>query len=131
MKHRFNIDSEADKQRLAQRIADAPFTAPFVVEADVSDGRTLPQNAHLHPVMRTIAKHMMTHGAPRWTEYRWRHYFVAKYFGQDVVADPDGSGGVIVLHRAVGTSGLSKKEAADMLDWLYAFGAEIGVEWAQ
>ena len=104
---------------------------PFEVVANFSDDRTLPQNNHLHPVMRQIAKHMMAHGAPKWTESRWRDYFVGKFLGQEVLPDPDGSGGYVVLNRAHGTSGLSKKQASEMLEWLYAFGTEIGLEWEQ
>lgn len=129
MKHQFAITTPDEKRALAERIAQAPWKGPFVVTAALGDERTLPQNSHLHPVMRKIAKHMMEHGAPKWKEERWRYYFVGKFLGQEMLADPDGSGAVIVLNKAAGTSSLSKTQASEMLDWLYAYGDEIGVVW--
>jgi len=125
---RYEINSEADHYRLVSRLASAPFKRPYTVTADFGDGRTVPQNNHLHPVIRQVAKHMMANGAPQWSEKRWRDYFVGKFLGQECLPDPDGSGGYVVLNRASGTSSLSKKEASDMLEWLYALGTDIGVK---
>jgi len=90
--------------------------------------RTLPQNDHLHPVIRTIYQHMEANGAPKRTEPWWKSYFVAKFLGQEAVNDPAGDG-VLVMNKYGGTSDLDKEQAALMLDWLYAFGSDIGVEW--
>ena len=128
MKRVYSVTSEQEKIALAQRIASAPFKGPFEVVANFKDDRTLDQNDLIHPLCREVAKHMMANGAPKWSEKKWRYYFVAKWKGQELEEDPDGSGGIIVFNVGDGTSGLSKAEASEFIEWLYAFGVDIGVE---
>ena len=92
--------------------------------------RTLDQNAHIHPVVRAIQRHMEANGAPKRSEHWWRYYLLGKFGGQDITPDPDGSGQFVVINHAVGTSDLRKDRAAEFVEWLYAFGADVGVDWA-
>ena len=92
--------------------------------------RTLEQNDHLHPVIREVYKHMEANGAPKRSESWWKAYFVAKFLGQEAINDPAGDG-VLVMNKYGGTSDLSKEQASEMIDWLYAFGVNIGVEFKE
>ena len=92
--------------------------------------RTLPQNDHIHPVCRQIAKHMQAHGAPARSEAWWRYYLLGKWQGQEVLPDPMGDG-YIVMAKVGGTSDLTKAQAGEFLEWLYAFGSSIGIDWEQ
>ena len=89
--------------------------------------RTLPQNDIIHPLCRQIAKHMEKHGAPKRSETWWRYYLVGKWAGQEVLPDPTGEGFVVMAKKT--TSDLTKGEASEFVEWLYAFGTSIGVEW--
>jgi len=93
--------------------------------------RTLDQNAHIHPLVRAIKKHMEAHGAAKRSEEWWRYVLLAKFGGVVTDADPFAEGGVVVINRHVGTSDLKKNEAAEFIDWLYSFGVDIGVDWSQ
>jgi hypothetical protein len=93
--------------------------------------RTLEQNSHFHPLVREIKRHMEDNGAAKRSERWWRYVLLAKFGGVVTDADPFAPGGVIVINRHVGTSDLSKPDAAEFIDWLYSFGVDIGVEWSQ
>ena len=90
-------------------------------------GRTLSQNALIHPVARQIQQYMEAHGAPARSEEWWRYYLLGKWQGHEITPDPDGSGGFVVINKSCGTSGLSKAEASEFTEFLYAFGTNIGV----
>ena len=90
--------------------------------------RTLNQNGLIHPVVRQIQVYMEANGAPKRPESWWRYYLLGKYRGQEVVQDPDGSGGIVVINRSTGTSDLDKDEASEFIEWLYSFGTDIGVK---
>lgn len=89
--------------------------------------RTEPQNNHIHPVVRAIQKHMEAHGAKKRSEDWWRYYLLGKFAGNEVCEDPDGSGGIVVMNREAGTSGMNKARANEFIEWMYAFGTSIGV----
>lgn len=93
--------------------------------------RTLDQNAHVHPIVRAIKRHMEAHGAPKRKESWWRYYLLGKYSGTEMTPDPAGGRGYVVINHTVGTSDLRKDEAAEFIDWLYAFGVDIGVDWSK
>jgi hypothetical protein len=121
----FVLAHQVARDRAAQAVKDAPDG--WVVRI-TKPTRTLEQNALIHPVCRQIRKYMVAHGAPKKSEEWWRYYLVAKWAGNEVMQDPDGSGGIVVIPKHAGTSGLSKEEASEFIEWAYAFGANIGVE---
>lgn len=93
--------------------------------------RTKDQNALIHPVVRQIIKHMHANGSPKRSEEWWRHYLVAKHAGQEIVPDPCGDGSFVVMNKVSGTSDMKVPEASEFIEWMYAWGAEIGVEWEE
>jgi len=91
--------------------------------------RTLQQNSLIHPVCRTVQKHLEANGAAKHSESWWRDYFVAKFGGQEII--PDSDGGYIVMNKIHGTSSMGKRQGSDFIEWLHAFGSEIGVDWTK
>lgn len=91
--------------------------------------RTLAQNSLIHPVVAAIMKHMESHGARARSPDWWRYYLLGKFAGSEVCEDPDGSGGIVVMNRETGTSGMDIERASEFIDWMMAFGTEIGVVW--
>lgn len=115
--------SEA-RRRAQEAIANAP--QGYVVRI-TEPKRTANQNDLIHPVVRQIQKHMEAHGAKKRSEDWWRYYLLGKFAGNEVCEDPDGSGGIVVMNRETGTSGMGKGKGSEFIEWMYAFGANIGV----
>lgn len=88
--------------------------------------RTLDQNAKLHAMITEIAA-----AKPEGRVYPvdvWKPLFLAMC-GHKVRFEPalDGNGVVPIGFR---TSRLSKAECADLIECIYAYGAEHGVKWS-
>lgn len=125
MKQLFILAHTTARTRAVQAITEAP--AGYVVRVSPPT-RTLEQNGLIHPVARAIKKHMEANGAKKRSEDWWRYYLVGKFAGQEVVEDPDGEGGIVVMNKEDGTSGMDKKRASEFVEWMYAFGSNIGVD---
>lgn len=93
--------------------------------------RTIPQNDHIHPLVRQIKRHLERSGATERPEEWWRGYLVAEYAGQEVIPSRHEPGKYVVVNKLGGTSAMKKVEASEFIEWLYAFGSSIGVEWEQ
>lgn len=105
-------------------------TAPAGSVVTVGEAKaTRAQNDKVHPLIREVQQYMEAHGAPKRSEDWWRHYLVAKYAGQEIVPDPDGSGRFTVMNKISGTSEMTKASKSEFIEWLYSFGVEIGMEW--
>lgn len=92
--------------------------------------RTLEENSLLHALITEIAKKMEWAGAKRDVE-TWKRLLVAAWcrvHGSAVNILPalDGSGVDIIPVR---TSKLTKKECSDLIEYIYAWGADNGIEW--
>jgi hypothetical protein len=88
--------------------------------------RSLDQNAHLWAVLTDVARQVEWHGQ-RLTKENWKDIFTAALKRQQVVPGLDG--GFVVLGTS--TSRMSKREFSDLLELVFAFGAERGVEWSK
>jgi len=123
---RFFLVHDEARRRAVEAVQNAPDGARVLVgEAPA----TPEQNDLVHPLCRAIKKHFEAHGAVKRPEDWWRLYLVAKFGGQEIVPDPDGSGAFTVMNKINGTSSMGKGKKSEFIEWLYAFGAEIGVEW--
>ncbi|MEN5115864.1 recombination protein NinB [Luteimonas sp. TWI662] len=92
--------------------------------------RTLPENALLHALIAELARKLEWAGARREAEV-WKRLLVAAWCrvngqGVEVLPALDGHGVDIVPAR---TSRLSKRDCADLIEFIYAWGAEQGVRW--
>ena len=93
--------------------------------------RTLAENSLLHALISEIAATKEWAGAKRDVEI-WKRLLVAAWCRVDgsaveILPALDGAGVDIVPRR---TSKLTKKECADLIEYVYAWGAENGVMWA-
>lgn len=80
--------------------------------------------SRMHCAIRCVAKQVEWHGE-RLTEEEWKLIFVASVYGQKVVASPNGRGWVVLQKQTRNMSGAQKH---DLTEYIYAFGAEHGVE---
>lgn len=87
--------------------------------------RSLPQNALLHSVISDVADQVPWAGQLRDVE-TWKLLFSAALYGQEVIPSLDGTGIVV---RTTPTSGMNRGECSDLIESIYAFGAERGVIW--
>ena len=88
--------------------------------------RTLDQNAKLWPMLHDVAQQVDWYGN-RLSEDEWKDVFSAALKKQKVVPGLDG--GFVVCGQS--TSKMGKREFADLIELIYAFGAERGVAWSE
>ena len=58
----------------------------------------------------------------------WKHIFTSSLKKMDVVPNLEGTGFVAL---GLSTSKMTKKELSDLLELIYSFGAERGVNWSE
>jgi len=87
--------------------------------------RTLDQNAKLWPMLDDISKQVNWYGK-RLTREEWKDVFSAALKKQKVVPGLDGGFVVCGQH----TSKMGKREFAELIELMYAFGAERSVIWS-
>lgn len=92
-----------------------------------ADTRTAEQNAKLWPMLNDIAKQLPWHGLTLSAD-DWKLIMLdALSKGMRIVPNVNGDG-FINLGRS--SSRLSKAEFSDLIELIYAFGAERGVVWS-
>lgn len=118
------VFSHAQARRLA---AEACMHAPDGYVCTIKEKtRTLDQNAKLWPMLSDISRQVEWYGS-QLTEDEWKDVFSAALKKQKVVPGLDG--GFVVCAQS--TSKMGKKEFADLIELMYAFGAEHGVVWSE
>ena len=95
---------------------------PLVITIGEST-RTLEQNALMWPLLQCLANQTNWHGM-KLAEDEWKDLLSAGLKKSKVVPNIDGTGFVIIGQR---TSKMSKKEFSELVELIYAFGAERGV----
>lgn len=88
--------------------------------------RTSGQNALMWSLLGDISRQVEWHGE-KMSKKDWKWVFTAAIRKQRMV--PGIEGGIVFLGEP--TSGMSKKEISDLIELIYAFGADHGVEWAE
>jgi hypothetical protein len=85
------------------------------------------QNSKLWPMLGDVAEQVCWHG--RWLSSEdWKNMFTANLFDYDVVPNLDGTG-FVGLGKS--TSKMNKKQFSDLIELIYAFGADKGVIWSE
>lgn len=87
--------------------------------------RSLGQNAMMWAILSDISDQVEWHGE-RLSKRDWKWVFTAAIRKQRMV--PGIEGGMVFLGEP--TSGMSKKEMADMIDLMLSFGVDHGVVWS-
>lgn len=90
-----------------------------------SETRTIPQNKHLWACLTDVSRQVDWYGR-RLSQWAWKDIFTAARHRQDVVPGIDG--GFVVLGEH--TSRMSKAEMTELLELIYAFGANHKVVWS-
>lgn len=88
--------------------------------------RSLDQNSLLWPLLKDISRQVDWYGQ-RLTEEEWKDVFSAALKKQKVVPGLDG--GFVVCGQS--TSKMPKALFSEMIELIYAFGAEHGVKWSK
>jgi hypothetical protein len=88
--------------------------------------RTVDQNAKLWPMLEDIARQVEWYGF-KLTKEDWKDIFTAALLGQRLVSGLNG-GLVLVGGR---TSTMTKAQFSDLIESIYAFGAERHVAWSE
>jgi len=113
--------------RNAMREVCAMAEAGTAVEIRIGEEkRTLHQNAKLWPMLTDVSKQVTWYGQQLRPE-DWKDVFTASLRQQKVVPGLDG--GFVVL--GMRTSKMGKREFADLIELIYAFGAEHEVKWSE
>ena len=92
----------------------------------IEDMRTLEQNAKMWPMLTDISKQVTWMGAKH-TPTVWKVIIIAAWRGQTFV---NGIGGTIVA-IPVSSKRLGKKAFSELIEAIYAFGAEQNVKWSE
>ena len=125
MKKTFILVHDTARRLAAEEVANAP--AGYVVTVG-EPTRTLPENALLHALVTQVSKKKEWAGAKRDAE-TWKRLLVASWCrvtgsAVEILPALDGAGVDIIPKR---TSKLTKKECADLIEFIYAWGSEQGV----
>ena len=116
------IITEKNRAELLHAVELAPLGAYFQL---IDAPRTLAQNRMMWRLLSRIAD-QVTHCGEKWEPDDWRAGFL-KAMGKKLRFMPalDGDGVVAIGYRS---SKLSKPEMSEMIELMYSYGAEHGVE---
>lgn len=89
--------------------------------------RSLEQNARMWAMLADVAQQVQWYGK-RLTSEDWKHIFTSSLRRLEVVPNLDGTGFVAL---GMSTSQMSKREMADLITLMFAFGAERDVRWTE
>lgn len=117
----FIIAHDTARQRAASAVMSAP--EGFIVEIK-EPNRSLEQNAKMWPMLEDLSRQVNWYGQ-KLTGDEWKDVLTAALKKQKVVPGLDG--GFVVLGQR--TSKMSKTDFSELIELLYAFGAERGVNW--
>ena len=123
MKQRYIMSHELARQRAIDAVRNAP--AGYVIEIR-EPTRTLDQNALLWPLLTEVSRQVDWYGQ-KLTEDEWKDVFTAGLRKQKAVPGIDG-GFVMVGSK---TSRMNKREFSELVELIYAFGADRGVKFQE
>ena len=123
MKQRFTLTHATARQRAISAVSTAPDG--MVVEIKPPT-RSLDQNALLWPLLTELSQQVDWYGQ-KLTPEEWKDALTAGLKKQKVVPGIDGGFVVIGAH----TSKMSKAEFSELVELIYCFGAQHGVEWKE
>jgi hypothetical protein len=89
----------------------------------LQETRTSEQNKKLNAMCNEVAKQLDWQGV-KWSGDDWRANFAAALWGQKMMASVEGKG-IVMLGRH--TKDLPIDECSDLIELIYAFGANHGV----
>ena len=124
MKRSLIITGQAARQAIFRLIEAAPDGYVVTISEPT---RNLEQNAKLWAMLADLARQTDWHGVKLSSE-EFKDLLSAGLVKSKVVPNMEGSGFVILGQR---TSKLSTRQFADLIELVYAFGAERNVRWSE
>lgn len=115
----------ATARGMAKTMIDAPECEGWVVTI-APPTRTLEQNAKLHAMLDDVAKQVVWHGEKLDTD-AWKAIFVAALHKMRLVPGIE-PGQFVPIGR---TRSFTIAEMSDMIELIYAFGADHSVVWSE
>lgn len=120
MKRTFILSHHEARRRAIQAVQEAPDGFAVTISEPT---RSLEQNSRLWASLSDVSQQVEWYGRKLSPE-DWKHVFTASLRKLEVVPNLDGTG-FVALGQS--TSRMSKKELSDLLELIYAFGAERNV----
>ena len=120
---RREINSRSDHVAFVERLSQRPYTTPYVVIIELEDGRTTDQNALMWASLREVSKQVQWDGQYLSPE-DWKDLFSATLRKQRPVHGIEGGLVFLGLH----TSKMSKQEMSDLMELIFSFGVDHGVQ---
>ena len=115
------LHGKSDRDRAARAIMIAPARSRIEIKAEK---RTLPQNDRMWAMLTDIAQ-QKTHCGRRYTTDQWKVLFMHAC-GREVQFLPSLDGATFIPWGQ-SSSDLSKQEMTDLIEFMFAWGAENGV----
>lgn len=133
MKKRFYLRSLNIKRDAIAYVANLPIsdTNPLAVTI-AEEGRTLEQNALLWPLLEAFAEQKTWPVNGRLCQLEsseWKDILTAAYKNETQRIAQGLNGGMVILGAR--TSRMGKKEFSDFIEFIYATGAELGIEFEE
>jgi hypothetical protein len=122
-KRLFILAHDLARQNAVRAVQEAPEGFSVTV---AEPRRNLDQNARMWAMLGDVAQQVDWYGK-RLTSEDWKHVFSSSLRRLEVVPNLDGTGFVAL---GMSTSSMSKREMADLIELMFAFGAERGVIWS-
>lgn len=122
MKKVFILAHDLARQNAVKAVQEAP-TGFSVSIAEPK--RNLDQNARMWAMLNDISEQVQWYGK-RLSAEDWKHVFSASLRKLEVVPNLDGTGFVAL---GLSTSRMSVREMRDLIELMFAFGAEREVAW--
>jgi hypothetical protein len=119
----FRLVHETARKNAARACLSAPDG--YLVEVK-EPTRNLQQNALMWALLADLSKQTDWHGV-KLSEEEWKDLLSAGLVKSKVVPNIEGNGFVILGQR---TSKMTKKQFAELVELIFAFGAERGVRWS-
>lgn len=123
MNQHFVLRDNHIKQRAQHAILQAPEGHVVTIKPAT---RSLEQNALLWPLLQDVSKQVEWYGQ-HLTDEEWKDMFTASLKKQKVVPGIDG--GFVVCGQR--TSTMSKADFSELVELIFAFGAQHGVKWSE
>ena len=124
MKRTLIITGKAARQAIFRLVEAAPEGYAVTISEPT---RNLEQNAKLWAMLSDLAQQTDWHGVKLSSE-EFKDLLSAGLVKSKVVPNMEGSGFVILGQR---TSRMSKRQFAELIELIYAFGADRGIRWSE
>lgn len=92
------------------------------------ESRTISQNKKLWPMLTDLSKQINWQGK-RLTPDQWKDLVTGSFAGQEPMQGLNG--GLVFIGKGRSTSNMRKDEFADLIEFIYSTGAELGVKWSE